>query len=501
MGSAIVDGFERGFNMMERHNSRVGRDQRLSRLEKQNEERYQDSQARLSDLDKKNEDRYNASQLRLSDLDKKDDARYQDTVKYREDTQKATEEFRGWQQQQQEKNSAWAQDQQLIGVGWDYFRENGQVSPEHEEMFQRNKGYDPRTFQNPEMRQQVKALNSNLGDAVKSGDLSKINSPENVTLFNSVFKDKFSSSIGTVDPLSGKKIRDVDFAGFVPTEDEDFTVSFALKVTYEDGTTIVKPKTQGGTTEQGDPVLKLKPQEIIGAVQAKMMMADMIERPDYWDKMGASIGGSLSKQRGSSKGGQDAEAAQYQKERSKLSTELRKAQMDAAKEYMDGEQLTAYLKPITDAINALDAQFGHKNTPPPDESDVLGLFGDNGANPLDVAIPLDNSQAPNQQQAAQPTAEPQAPEPQFTDQENWWLSPDIPTEAAEQMSTEQWSERISHLKDQRVEKQANSEKARSMALGEMRNVFPKLNRNEKTEWFKRNAQHLTNDERKELEYN
>ena len=361
MGQAILDGFERGFNMMERHKARLGSEDRLSRLDKQNESRYQDSQQRLSDIDEKN------------------DARYKDTLAYREkqmqsqadyrnQSTEATKEYRNWQKSKQEKDTLWAKDQQMLGVGWQYFRENGQVAPEHEEMFQRNQGYDPRTLQKPEMRANIKALSGKMQEVIKSGKMSEVNNPENVKLFNSVFKDKFASSIGTTDPVTGKVIKDVDFTGFVPVEDDkEHRVSFALKVTYEDGTVKIKPKTKGGTTEEDDPVLTMKPDELMATVKAKVMMADMIERPEYWDKMGESVSNNLIKGRPSGINQEDKTQAAYRKELSSIDKDLTNAitkiQGDSAYNY----EPEAKAKAIADVKatfeqrkNALNESYGLK---------------------------------------------------------------------------------------------------------------------------------------------
>ena len=357
MGAPLLDGAMAGFNMMERHKARIGNENRLSRLDEQNESRYQDSQARLSDMDKQKADQYQDT------VDyRKETAK--NTADYRKKTTENTANYRNWQQNKQDKATTWAQDQQLIGVGWDYFRSNGQISPEHEEMFQRNPGYDPRTFQNPEMRNNIKALSQKMEGVVKTGKMSEVNNPENIQLFNSVFKDKFSSSIGTADPVSGKVIKDVNFAGFVPTEDKSHSVSFALNITYEDGSTEIKPRTQGGTTEQDDPVLTMKPDELIASIQAKSMMADMIERPEYWDKMGNSVGDSLNKRRQQSyrqtpeEKNKTSLEKEYRSEKSSLEKELRKAKSTVSEKMLEGDEATKYLQPIHDAIANLDKQYG-----------------------------------------------------------------------------------------------------------------------------------------------
>jgi hypothetical protein len=368
MGQAILDGFERGFNMMERHKARLGSEDRLSRLDKQNESRYQDSQQRLSDIDEKNDARYKDT---LAYREKQ----MQNQADYRDKTTDATKDYRDWQKNKQEKDTLWAQDQKALGVGWDYFRANGQIAPEHEEMFQRNKGYDPRTFQNPEARNKVKALNSKLGQVIKSGEMSKVNEPETVALFEQVFSDKFSSSVGEYDEAVGAKITSVNFAGFVPVDDKEGSVSLALKVTYDNGSSAIKPMTEGRSSNKDDPVTKMKPQELIGAIQAKMMMADMIERPDYWDKMGESVASNLIKGRRTSGINQeDRTQAAYRKELSAIDKDLTNAvakiqgNSDLSITQKDREAaIDRVTKTFQQRKNALNESYGVENKGTPKE--------------------------------------------------------------------------------------------------------------------------------------
>jgi len=306
MGSALVQGALQGFNMMERHQSRINGERRLSDMDKRNEQRYQDGQGRLADMDKRNDDRY------------QDTLEYRNqttanTAAYRKQTADNTEKYRDWQIAKSESDTQWTKDQKMLGTGWDYFRVNGQVALEHEEMFKRNAGYDPRTFQKPEMRAAVKGLGEKMQQAVSSGKVSEVNNPETIKLFDTVFKDKFSSSIGKFDHVVGAEINDVSFAGFVPTDSKDGSVSFALKVTYDNGKSEIKPMTQGRSTDQDDPVLQMKPEELVNTIRSKMMMADMIERPEYWDKMGHGIGKSLSKRKTDGQNQKDKSQAAYRK--------------------------------------------------------------------------------------------------------------------------------------------------------------------------------------------
>lgn len=307
--SALVSGFERGFNMMERHKNNQHRRERADRLDAENAQRHAASQARLSDIDKKNEQRYQAQQARLTQLDKRNEQRDSNTQAYRQ-----------WQMNQQKNTQQWAKDRDLFGPAWQYFRENGQVAPEHDEMFKRNPGYDPRTFQSPEYRAKVKRLGDKVQEVMAADNMEIANSPDTINAFNEVFKPSFARSIGEVDKATGATITDVNVAGLVPTNNG---LSFALKVDYDNGESQIKPMTQGRTSEPDDPVLTMQPKELVQTIKAKMMMADMIERPDYWDKMGMNVGQRMTAKQSSPK--VDKHKATYLKELSDIEQDLTNA--------------------------------------------------------------------------------------------------------------------------------------------------------------------------------
>jgi len=368
MGAAIIDGAMRGFNMMERHNAR-----------KQN-------QQRLSMLDERNENRYQKQQERFASIDEKSDNRYQDQLEYRDKTADATKEYRGWQVKKQEADTEWTKDQKMMGVGWDYFRANGQIAPEHEEMFKRNPGYSPTSFADPAKRQQVKMLNTKMKQTIESGQLNQVNSPDTVQLFNSVFEDKIKKSVGESDPSRGTTIKDVNFHGFVPVGDKG-EVSFALKVDYENGESSIKPMSQGRSADPKDPPLVMQPKDLIGTIRAKMMMADMIERPEYWDKMGASIAG---RKQGKSTNQQGKSELAYRKEEAVIQRDLTNAvaKLQSDPNMMDEDRnaaITRVTQTYEQRKNALAESYGiTKPEEQMGETEILESGKASSSPPLDL---------------------------------------------------------------------------------------------------------------------
>ncbi len=93
----------------------------------------------------------------------------------------------------------------------------------------------------------------------------------------------------------------------------------------------------------------------------------------------------------------------------------------------------------------------------------------------------------------------------FTDKENWWLEPNLPVDAAEQMTPKQWDDRVRNInteqaKAKTVKAKAKTVKAESKAkaLEEVDTLFDTLSRSDQQKWLRANYQYLTIGQRKEL---
>ena len=309
MAGAFVDGALKGFEMMERYQARKDNKARLADMDKRNEQRYQDGldrQAKLDEERKANREQdvaYRKSQAKA-------------TADYRNSTLEANQQQRQWQQNYQTQQDIWEKDQPAIPLAWQSFRETGQIPEDLNDVLSRNKGMDPRTYMKPEYREAVKGLSTKLDTVIKSGNMAQANSPETIKLFDGVFGDKIKASIGQYDEAVKSKIANVEFAGFVPAEREDGSVALALQVTYENGSKKVKPMTKGRTSEGDDPVMTYTPKELVGTIKARAMMADMIERPEYWDKMGTEVAANFGRRSVQQK--EAPQESEYRKARVKI---------------------------------------------------------------------------------------------------------------------------------------------------------------------------------------
>lgn len=353
MAGAFVDGALKGFNMMERYKNNEFERNRLSQLDERDERRYQHKLERQAKQDKIEQQRYEEKSAR-------EDKELNSLMDYRDKTLKNTQGEREWQQNYQIQQQQYKKDQGDIALGWQAFREYGEIPETLEEVFKRNPTKDPRRYTDPDLRENVKQLHGMLGEAIKTGQLSKVNDPTFVNLFNTAFKEKISASVGQYDEVVGSKIADVNFAGFVPTERKDGSVALLLQVTYENGAKEQKPMTKGRTSQSDDPVLTFTPKELVGTVNSAATMADMMERPEYYDRLGKQLNANMGIRTSPQSKANDAKEAEYRKAKMQLLESKAKALADVESGKGAITPLTGYEK--AQAIAGVEAQFQRQLT-------------------------------------------------------------------------------------------------------------------------------------------
>jgi|GEM_PF-1338319 len=366
MAGAFVDGALKGFNMMERHQERLDNKARLADLDAFEKKKYSDEQGRLADIDKryakeraeevafKNKEFDSLQQYRANTLSNED--------RNFEEKQKNTQ----WEQNYQTQQANWKNDQPAIAMAWQTYRDTGTIPKDLEPVMQRNKAMDPRTYTKPEVRENIKMFDSFLGDVAKTGKISEMNSPRALELTNAAFSDKLNSTVGQYNESINSKVANNRIVSYVPLSEpgEPVRFGFELEVTYENGMKEREPMSKGRTSDPNDPPLVLTPKELFGTVKTRAMMADMMERPEYWDKMGAQVGVSFG---GESK-------ADYQKKLGALQDEMTKAfakiQSDSSLGASDEERQQAVerVKNIyLQRIDQLNKAYGIKSEEAPKE--------------------------------------------------------------------------------------------------------------------------------------
>lgn len=296
MGQAILDGFERGFGMMERHKARIN-----------GEKRYTDSQARLADMDEQNE------------------SRYQDTIDHRKaQTENAANHRASMLEQQEQRTSnqqnhyAWQKNVAEEQAQWqliapqlqnihDEYAKTGQLSEQNAKFFkehQQYNDYNPESYKSPEYRQATKALHDKTTQIFESGKLHQFKDPAYIKSFNDAFKSKIQQGVGEDDLPRNATITSKEVAQLIPTRDGK--VSIGLKVTYQpkDGGepySEIQPMTKGRTNEEGDPVNEWELKELMSAIGTRRHMAYMAESSEEFrgrsnsTLKSAGVGGATDK--------------------------------------------------------------------------------------------------------------------------------------------------------------------------------------------------------------
>ena len=363
MGSPLLDGFERGFNMMERHNARIGRDKRLADLDQQNESRYQDGQARLAEIDNRDNSRYEDS-LERQKVNEKNTADYR--LNMLSENQKRTEaqqEQYQWQRNKSEEQQQWGLvAPQLQNIHEQYF-ETGSMPEQAAKFFSDNPqyaDYSPESFRDPEYVKSAKALKSKTTEIFQSGKLHEFKDPSYIELFNGAFKSKVKQGVGEVDLIRNAKVIDKSVAQLIPTRNGK--VSIGLEVTYQKDNgekyTEIQPMTHGRTSEDSDPVTEWDLKELMSAIDVRASMADLAKNGEQYRNKSGKVLGALKSQSNARSNNKAQET--YRKERSSLEKELRKAQQTAMKDMPEGEEKEKFLKPIQDALTRLDKEYGVK---------------------------------------------------------------------------------------------------------------------------------------------
>lgn len=380
MGAPLLDGFERGFNMMERHNARIGRDKRLSELDQRDESRYQDGQARLAELDKRNDSRYQDGLSRQTAND-------ENTAKYRQSMLGANQERTENQQKhyQWQKNKADEQQQwglvapQLQNIHEQYF-ETGAMPEQAAKFFSDNPqyaDYSPESFRDPQYVKSAQALKAKTTEIFEGGKLNQFKDPEYIALFNGAFKSKIQQGVGEDDLIRNAKVMSKRVAQLIPTRDGK--VSIGLEVTYQKDNgetyTEIQPMTQGRTSENEDPVHEWDLKELMSAIDVRANMADLAENGEQYRNKSGKVLGALKSQSNAKSNNKAQET--YRKERSSLEKELRKAEQEAMKDMLEGDEKDKFLKPVNDALKRLNKEYGVQDSaseePPKYKSTLEGL--------------------------------------------------------------------------------------------------------------------------------
>jgi len=270
MGQSILDGFERGFNMMERHNARTGRDNRLARMDEQNENRYNDQQARQTDIDEQNKNRYQDKITRQKTMDNSNLKANQSRINLND-----------FKLKKAKKDDDRATDQGNAQRAWDYAdKNNGKLDPSFKPADEDNAWFFPGYEFEKGFTEKVDSFLSTVNDAREKGNFSLINTPENMARLKTILPEIFKVGENEIDSATGKRIVKKDPLGVIPAKGHKGAITLGLTVTYEDGTTLQKPRSNLGSSleEDGPRVYDLK--GMMGEMMTRNRLAEFQQNPE-----------------------------------------------------------------------------------------------------------------------------------------------------------------------------------------------------------------------------
>lgn len=257
-----MDGLIRGFETAEGYYQRKANNQRVQKLDEQQEQRYQADQTRLAQLDAKEEQRYQEQLLAQEKREAKQEQRYQDSLKINQQeraerrtlmnvqlaAQQKAQQLSQYQLHQQKKLAFMQENLPLIQAGLTRYMKSGELDPLFEQEYIKGSAYDPRRY-TPRVVQAAFDIEATM-PKVLDGSISYQDSQFTKSM-GVLLERNVKQGIGDKDPESGKVIKDKEYLrhDFVADIDPNQAgaqpaVVVGLKVTYEDGTTKTAPVTE-----------------------------------------------------------------------------------------------------------------------------------------------------------------------------------------------------------------------------------------------------------------
>ncbi len=297
----LAEGFLAGFNIMDRYQRGQKEDERLDKaiglrdtmwqntLNRQREadERYSDERSYARERDRKQEER-EAHRDGLYE----EQARASIARGARADA-RAEDEYE-WLKAQRDKQAFQEEHMPIFQQGWQDIADGKRVSDAFLEAVSdpRAGQYNPSRYIGDEGKERLaagKTFVTQVGALmrdVESGKLDwnseegvrRINNPELLGSAGILYEDEIKTGVGDIDPNTGKRIKDKALGSIMVTPDGAGVV-LGVKVTYDDGSTALRPVTENRTAREDDQPKVLPISDWIGtgykrAVISREMMTN-----------------------------------------------------------------------------------------------------------------------------------------------------------------------------------------------------------------------------------
>lgn len=354
------------------------------------------------------------------------------------------------------------------------------------------------------------------------------NDPQMLTVANDLFAPELKGR-GGVNPKTGLPITDRKIIGFSPAVDKQGNrlkgkLFVELQVTDEGGNTYNAPTTVNGSSNDDDPLAVLDVGHLTGRINSQATLAKVLQSNPAgagWLKEQAARFNTPAQNKlkddqvlwqgrpqkadavykqytdnpvytNKEEGVNYVDYADYQwtgGDKTKLRFLNEVAQRNAAvhqeaKQLLreDPEKAQAHLQQNwvhpDEAWAVKEQTSAEREKGDPKSEATLSRILSNG-----------KSEAPK----PDPTAE-------LMQQPDWHLSPSLSTDAAKNLSPEQWQQRQLHLNKQRASAETEKETKQQQALQYAQTELPKLPKAEQRKWFVNNFQHIADTTvRKQLE--
>ncbi|HGY1014358.1 TPA: hypothetical protein ACNUUK_002655 [Aeromonas salmonicida subsp. smithia] len=274
----MAEGFLAGFNTMDRYQRGQKDDERMDKSMSLRDAQWQNEQDRQKVADQ----RYQESVDYAKERDGLGDARYEKEFALNERQAKSAEaranaaerrasagearqqqEYQ-WQTEQRNKQLFQQENMPIIQSGWQAVSEGKDPGQQFWSIVRdkRAGSFNPERYLEPEYAEAGKTFVTYAGNLVRQAQDGKLDpsTPEGHALINdptfiraagTIYRDEVSKGVGDIDPESGKTITGKELSNIMVSPDGRGVV-LGVTVTYDDGSTDVRPVTGNRTSSPDD---------------------------------------------------------------------------------------------------------------------------------------------------------------------------------------------------------------------------------------------------------
>lgn len=304
----LADGFLAGFNTMNHYQRGQKADERAEKEQGLRDAMWQNTLTRQAEADKRYEDERAYARERDQKSDEREarrDGLYEEQLRASLASTKAAnaraarsdaraEEEYQWLKDERAKKAFQEENLPLIQQGWQGIAEGKNPGDAFWKIVRdpRAGQYNPERYLGDEGQKRLdagKTFVTHVGGLMRDAEAGKldwnseegvkrINNPELLAAAGVLYQDEIKTGIGDIDPKTGKSIKDKELGSIMVTPDGAGAV-LGVKVTYDDGSTALRPVTQNRTARDGDQPRVIPLTDFIGtgykrAALSKEMVAN-----------------------------------------------------------------------------------------------------------------------------------------------------------------------------------------------------------------------------------